>query len=325
MGTGNDMQFGLAVETTYATRATPTRFFDVILGEGFDFDYQYYVSAGLGGPIWKKRRVQTTRVGGGSWTMEVPTAGFGYILNLLHPNTVTPVQQAATAAYLQTHSLSGAPTKSATVQVGVPPTTGSVQPFDFLGVMVSSITFRWEPGGVLTCEPAVVINDQVTNQTLATVTAPTDYNLFSFKGGSITIGGANVADLVGGGSITLSWPLRTDAYGLGSAGTIAKPIVTDRPAFTGTVTADFDGMTNYNRVTSGTLADTVLTFQGATIASTYKEQIVFTLPDSAFNGPRPQVAGPGPVSQTLNFEVASTTGTGAKIPSITYQSVDTTI
>ena len=321
MPAGLDMQLGAAKESAYGTRVAPTRFFEVI-SESIDFAREYYVSRGLGGGIWKKRRVQTTRAGGGGFQMEVPTAGFGFWLDLLHPNAVTPVQQATTTAYKQTHSLSGAPTKSATVQVGVPPLSGAVLPFDYVGVMIAEATFSWEPGGVLTFEPTLVIKDEQTNQVLATLTPPADYGLFSFKGGAITIAGAAVANIIGGGSVTVSWPLRDDAFVLGGDGTMAKPVPTDRPAMRGELTADFDGMTHYNRVTGGTLADVVVTFEGVTIASTYKEQIRFTIPDAGFSGPRPNVDGPGPVQQTLAFDAASTTG---DVPTIEYTSTDATV
>jgi hypothetical protein len=71
---------------------------------------------------------------------EVPTTGFGYLLNGLHGNTVTPVQQAATTAYLQTHTLSSPPTsKSYSIQVQMPPVTSStLVPIDYTGVTFGS-------------------------------------------------------------------------------------------------------------------------------------------------------------------------------------------
>jgi hypothetical protein len=47
----------------------------------------------------------------------------GLLLQALMGTTVTPVQQVATAAYLQTHTLADTAGKSLTIQKGVPLTT----------------------------------------------------------------------------------------------------------------------------------------------------------------------------------------------------------
>src|SRR4051794_16188030 len=104
MASGNDMRFGAAKETVYGTRVAPTRFFEVT-GEDINYAYNFYNSRGLGAGRWQRKRARTTSAGGGNFEMEVPTVGFGFWLDLLHNNAVTPVQQAATPAYLQTHTL----------------------------------------------------------------------------------------------------------------------------------------------------------------------------------------------------------------------------
>ena len=319
MSTGLNMQVMAAKETTYGTRAAPTRTFEVT-DDAIGWDINYYVSQGLGAGLWRRRRVQTTQTGGGTLPQEVPTVGFGFFLDLLHNETVTGVQQGATTAYLQTHPLASAPAKSATIQIGRPSTDGTTRPFDYLGCMLSGIEFAWEPAGVLMATPTIVAREQQTNQTLATKTNPTSTGLFSFKGGSVTIGGSAVADIVGGGSVAVNWPLRDDAFPLGSSGLIKKPLPNDRPSMTGSFTADFTDLTHYNRVTGGTLADVVLLFEGNTISGAFKEKIQITVPDAGFNGPPPQVSGPGPLQQTVSFENASTTGDA---PEIQYQSTDT--
>src|SRR4051812_26124088 len=124
MASGNDARLGVAKETTYGTRVAPTRFF-AFTAEAFAYEYNKYRSAALGSGRWNRPSIVTTSAGTGSIDGEVPTTGLGYLLDGLHNNTVTPVQQAATTAYLQTHTLDTAPAKSYTVQVQTPPVTSS--------------------------------------------------------------------------------------------------------------------------------------------------------------------------------------------------------
>lgn len=320
-GTGLDMQVAAVKETVYGTRAVPTRFFEVT-DDNLGYDRNFYLSQGLGGGPWRRRRIQTTSVGDGTLPMEVPTVGAGFWFDLLHNNSVTPVQQAATIAYKQTHTLSTAPQKSATVQIGRPTTGTVVAPFDHLGVMLPELEFAWEPAGVLMMTPTLLVREQKTDQTLVTLTPPTSAGLFSFKGGSVTIGGSPVADIIGDGSVKFEWPLRDDAFPLGGSGLIAKPLPNERPTATGELTADFTDLTHYNRVVNSTQATVVLLFEGATIASTYKETVKITIADCGFEGPPPMVSDAGPVSQTVQFTSASAAGTA---PVLEYISTDTSV
>lgn len=320
MASGIDVRVGAIKETVYGTRVAPTRFFEAN-SWGLTFDRNFYISQGLGGGFWRRKRVETTRGGGGGFSMEVPTNGFQFWLDLMHGATPTVAQQASTIAYLHTHPFTAPPNKSASMQIQVPPTQSStLLPFDYSGIMLTGGAFSWEPAGVLMFEPTLDIREQVTNLANATVTLPTGAGLFSFKGGALTIGGVAVADIVGGGNVAINWPMRTDAYPLGSSGLKMQPLPDQLPEFTGSLTADFVGMTHYNRVVAGTIADVVLTFTGALIVGAHNEEITITLPDAAFTGPPPTVDGPGPVGETITFMNASSTGDA---PTITYKSIDT--
>jgi hypothetical protein len=84
--------------------------------------------------------------------MQVPTKLFGTILDLMHGATVTPVQQAATTAYLQTHNVgTSQPNKSATIQVNKPDTRRHDHAFTYPGSVLTSVAFSCDAGGVLTC------------------------------------------------------------------------------------------------------------------------------------------------------------------------------
>lgn len=325
MGTGLDAQFGAAKETGgYGVREVPTRFFEVIPTLGVNFAREHYVSQGLGGGVWRRKRTQTTRRGESEWQLEVPDAGFGFFLDLFHNQVPAVVAAGASlVAFEQTHELQGAPDKSATVQVGVPQTGATVSPFDYLGVTLRGITFSWESAGVLMAALQVLARDEVTDQSLETPTLA-ETGMFSFKGGEIALAGAPLADVNGGGNVGFEWPMRDDAYSLGGDGRISKPLPNERPNATGEFTADFASTTHYDRVVSGELADLVLTFVGEEIDATesINAEIEVTIPDCAFTSTAPQVEGPGPVTQTISLESASPDGS---FPSIRYVSLDAVV
>lgn len=322
MASGNDARLGIAKETTYGTRVAPTRFFP-FTAESLAFAYNRYFSAALGSGRWTRPSITTTKSGTGSISGEVTTTGLGYLLQGLHGNTVTPVQDGATTSYTQTHTLDTPPDKSFSIQVQTPPvTSATLVAQDLLGVMMSGITFSWDAGGVLMFEIPMIVNNMDTAQSLATYTAPSAWTMLSFAGGSLTIGGVAQTDITGSGSVTIANSLRDDAFALGSSGAMAKPVETDKPTGEGTFTADFVDLTHFNRVVNNTNADVVLKFEGATIASSFKYTLQVTIPDCVFTSPRPQVGGPGPVSQEVTFSNASTTNDPVVV---LYRSTDTVI
>jgi hypothetical protein len=320
MASGNDARFAVAKETTYATRVPPTRFLNGLTGESVAFTQNKAYSAALGQGPWQQPGIPTTRGGSGSFTGEVPTAGFGFLIDALHSNVVAPVQVGATTAYLQTHTLDTAPSKTYSLQKQLPPVlTSTLLPVDYTGVMFTSLTVNWSAGGLVTFEMAGVVNERLTGQTLVTYAAPPAWSPFGFQGGSVTVGGTLEQNLNGDGSVTIEWPMRTDSFSLGTGGTMAKPVPTDKPSATASWTADFNDLTNITRVSANTNADLVFRFEGATIAASNKYFFEVTLPDCSFESPDPTVGGPGPVQQSISARAASTT---ADPPVVKYQSTD---
>lgn len=320
MASGNDFRIALAKETVYGTRVAPSRFL-VITGESVSFTRNRAFSGALGLGRWARPSKLTSRGGTGSITGEVSTTGFGFLLDALHGNTVAPVQQAATAAYLQTHTLDTAPVKSYSMQKQMPPVlSNTLVPIDYVGLMATGITFNWTSTGFLTFELAVDVQDELATQTLVTYVAPASYSPFSgVSGATVTIGGATEANILGNGSLAIGMSMRDDAYALGTGGTKAKPVETDKPTATMTFTADFNDRTNLDRVVNNTIADVVLRFQDAVIAGANNYYIEITLQDCVFTSPSPTVDDAGPVQQGVTLTAASTTGDP---PIIRYMSTD---
>lgn len=322
MAAGSDARVAISKEVTYGTRVAPARFVP-LTAEDLGFTINRYSSPVVGIGMWARPSIVTTKVGSGSLSGDVPSTGFGFLLDGLHNETVTPVQQTTTTAYLQTHTLSSPPSKSFSVQVGTPPvTSATLVPHEMHGAMMGGITFSWSAGGVLSYQIPVVYQNLDLTQTLITYVAPAAYGLFSFRGGALTVAGVAEGNITGDGSVTIGYSLRDDAFTLGSGGLIAKPVLTDKPTGSGTFTADFVDNANINRALNDTQADVVLTFTGAVIEGAHSETISITLPDCKFTTGRPTVSGPGPLSQEVTFEAASSTNDP---PVITYKSTDTAL
>ena len=322
MASGNDFRCLLSKESVFGTRVVPARAI-VVTGEDIAFQRNRAFSAALGMGRWARPSILTTRGGSGSISGEVPTTGFGYLLDGLHGNAVTPVQQAATPAYLQTHTLDTPPVKTYSIQKQTPPvTTNTLVPLDYTGAMFMGVTFNWTAGGLFSWSMPATLMDEVTGLALATYTAPTAWSPFGFQGGSVTVGGVAELNVIGDGSLTIGASMRDDAYALGTGGTMAKPVETDRPAASGSFTADFNDLTNITRVVANTSADVILKFEGAVISGAFKFMIEITLKDCVFSTPSPTVDSPGPVQQTVTFTSASGSGNA---PIIKYISTDTVL
>jgi hypothetical protein len=320
MATGNDARLAISKEVTYGTRVAPARFLP-FTAETLTYEYEKYESQALGQGRWQRPKVRTKSAGAGALSGEVPTTGFGVLLDALHGNSVTPVQQAATPAYLQTHTLDTAPTKSYSIQVQTPPlSSGTLLPHDLTGVKFGGIEFSWDD--VLTFSMPASIQALDIAQSLVSYVAPTAWTLLTFRGGSLSVGGVSQTKLIGGGSLNIGFDLRTGVHYLGSGGLMANPVETGKPTASGTVTADFEDNTHLSRTINDTIADVVLRFEGAVISGANEYAIEVTIPDCEFTSPRPTVEGPGPVAQPIAFSNASTT---ADPVVITYMSTDTTI
>ena len=135
IGSGLGAQVGIAAETTYGTFVAPAKFVE-FTKESLVEKKTVATSSGIAAGrlmALSSRRVVTQREVAGSLELEVTNKGMGVLLHALMGTTVTPVQQAVTTAYLQTHTLADTWGKSLTIQKGVPLTTGTVTDKTFLG------------------------------------------------------------------------------------------------------------------------------------------------------------------------------------------------
>ncbi|MFB6626513.1 phage tail tube protein [Streptomyces sp. NPDC056374] len=326
IGSGLGSQLGLAAESTYGTFAAPTKFVE-FTKESMQLKKTTAQSAGIAAgrllPL-SSRRVVTQRQASGSIEMEVTTKAMGLLLQALMGTTVTPVQQAASTAYLQTHTLADTAGKFLTLQKGLPLTTGTVTRKNFLGCKVTSGEFSCGAGEMLTASYEIDAKDVEETSVLAAASypamAPFHFGQMSLKTG--TFNSETARDGVRKVSVKIERPLDVERFYAGAQGLKAEPITNDQIKITGSIEMDYVDTVLDDLHTSDAATSLVWEFVGANIASTYFETFRITLPAVRFDEGPPVVDGFGVLKPTMNF-----TGLfdGTNQPKIEYMSAESTL
>lgn len=326
IGSGLGAQFGISAESTYGTFVAPAKFIE-FTKESLVLKKTTAQSAGIAAGRMlglSSRRVQTRREVSGSVDLEVTNKGMGLLLQSLMGTTVTPVQQGAGPAYLQTHTLADTAGKSLTIQKGVPLTTGAVTDKTFLGCKVTSAEFSCEVGGMLTASYEFDGKDCDEAQTLATAAypamSPFHFGQMAVKTG--TFGTETARDGIRKVSVKIERPQEVERFYAGQAGLKKEPISNDLVKITGSLESDYVDTTLDDLHTSDGAFSLVWEFVGPNIAATFFETIRITLPAVRLDEGPPVVDGYGVVKPTFNF-----TGLydGTNQPKIEYISTDITL
>ena len=312
VGSGLGSQVGFSTESTWGTRVVPSKFLRAksatlnrennrVQGEGIQPDVLGQLGA---------HYVETTEAGTGVVAFDVPPVGIGQLLQAIMGGVSTSAQQAASTAYLQTHTL-GASQKSLTVQAGVPYRGGSVYCEEITGAKVSSAEFSCEVGGILGCTLNLDGRKWDNTQSLAAASYPAQPALPLFTGRHLTVktgvfgSEAAVNGMVRSVAFTITNPMDTEDYTAGSTGLKSEQVRNAPVTISGTVSVDwvtgakttFEDLANANTPTS-------LAFEwtGPIIASTYAWDLEFKFPGVFFNNTNPSINGPDVVTVDYGFD-----------------------
>ena len=242
--------------------------------------------------------------------------------------TVTPVQQGATAAYLQTHPLADNVGKSLSVQVGVPDTTGTVRPYSYLGVKVTGAEFSCGVDEFLTVTLDLDARDVSEASGLATASYTAGLTSFHFGQMAVkahsTYGSEAAVSGVKKVTLKIERPQSTARFYAGASGLKAEPIVNDFAKVTGSIEADFlDKATWADRFVADTKTALIFEWVGPVIASTYYQTFRLKVPAAFFDSDTPTPSGNDVVSGTFNFSGQFDETNAPAI--IEYISTDTTV
>ncbi|MGW6910250.1 phage tail tube protein [Streptomyces sp. NPDC054940] len=309
IGSGLGGSLGMAMETTYGTYTAPTRWHPL---DAFPFKKvpNYNQAGGLAaGKMLKRktRRVLTHQSAEGQFTSEVYHVGMGRLINLLMGGSVTPVQQGATAAYLQTHTLQDIAGKFCTWQAGVPDAGGTVRPHTFLGSKVKSMEFSCEVGGHLMVATEWDCREFTEGQTLVAPSYTVGLKPFHFAQGTVKLGTVGAEAAVQGvkkWSLKVERGLDTERFYFGNAGKKSEPLLNDWTKITGSVEVDYITKGDFaDRFHGSTGTSMVMEFVGDEIVAPHNERVTFKTPAIFLTSDTPTVDGPQIVNGTFNFEV----------------------
>ncbi|MEV6477618.1 phage tail tube protein [Streptomyces sp. NPDC051657] len=305
IGSGLGAQMGIAAETTYGTFVAPSRFVE-FTKESLVLKKTTAQSAGIAAGrllALSSRRVLTRREASGSIEMEIVNKGMGLLLQALMGTTVTPVQQGAGPAYLQTHTLADTAGKSLTIQKGVPLTTGTVTKKNVLGCKITSGEFACEVGGMLTGAFEFDGRDVEESSALAAASYPAllpfHFAQMGIKTG--TFGTETARTGIRKVSCKVERPQEVERFYAGAAGLKAEPISNDQVKISGTLESDYVETTLDDLHTSDGATSLVWEFVGPLIAATFYETFRITLPAIRLDEGPPVVDGFGVVKPSFNY------------------------
>jgi len=292
IGSGLGSSFGFSAESTYGTYVAPTKFVrhksasvqktaTRVQGEGI----QGGVPAMIGSQF-----VETVTGGTGTVSFDIQSKNMGLLLQALMGTTVTPTQQAATAAYLQTHTLADPFGKSLSVQVGLPQRGGTVTPATLKGAKVAKLDLSCGIDSVLSATATLDAQAYENSTSLATVSYTSSVNVF--HGGQMTVkvgtfGSEAAVSGIKSVSASVERGMDTSAYYAGAsvAGTKSEPVLNAATQITGSFDLDFLDTTMHARVRDNTSTSLVMEWVGPLIASTYYETFRLTVPGIYFESP----------------------------------------
>lgn len=311
IGSGLGSSAGWSAESTYGTYVAPAKFArhrsatvnktaTRPQGEGI----QAGTYAMLGSQL-----VEAVTGGTGQVQLDVQSKGLGVLLNTLMGGTVTPTQQAATAAYLATFPLADTYGKSMTFQVGLPQRGGTVTPATLKGTKVTQAAFSCSVDGILQGTFDLDAQAYENTTSLASVSYSSGVNVF--HGGQMTVkmgtyGSEAAVSGVKAVSLTIARPHDDSAYyaGASAAGTKSEPVLNGVATISGSIDVDFINTVDFHaRARDLTSTSLVLEWVGPLIASTYYETFRITVPMVYFMDPSSySVGGREVLSNSFGFE-----------------------
>lgn len=300
------VQLGVKDETTWNTPVVVDRFFE-FAADSSEPDIRRIESRNMraGSRVQRADRWVPWRAGAtAEISADVLSKGWAWWLK--HMLGTSGTTGPTDSAYVHTGTIGDLRGDSFTMQSNKPlHPADSDQPFTYSGCKIT----RWELGctaaGLLEFMASIDAADFSTATSLASASYPTGaVEPFSFIGATLTIGGSayNFAESF---RISCDNGLRTDEYRLRGSGLKSEQQEVAFRAIEWSIDADFDSLTQANRVYSataaGAMATIVATFEAPTlIGATSKPLVVVTIDQARFDAAPQAISGPDPLKQRLS-------------------------
>lgn len=229
---------------------------------------------------------------GGTLRMELPNLGIASLLKAIHGSVIT------SGSNPYTHTYGWGATPSQTIQIGVEDSTGTVRAFTFEGCKYHQWEMSCQVGQFAELSADFTAQDVLTATALATASYGSGLAPFTFVQATVSVNGSAVTSARG---VTLRGDkkLRTQRHVLASRLPLEQ-LRQGRFNITGSLTADFDGLTLFALQAAGTSVALSLVFSNGTDSLTYTGTIQVT-------GNPPPLSSNGLEEQTINFEIGHAT------------------
>lgn len=337
-----DASIGIKEESTFGTAVTVDRFPEFV-SESLQFKNTYAQSEGrrVGSRMARAAgRVLDKVDAGGSITLEAVTKGLGLWLDAAF-GSATVNDTADTGAYLQVHTLaSTGPSKSFTIQKGLPPVGGgSVQAYTFPGSMCEQLQIDFS-SAIVKVIVDFISREVITSEAYAAPSYVVGAEPLTFVGGEIYIGatvtkptattpatttGDPVA-FIKGGSVTIKNNLDGEGYNLGGAGKRTRKSERGMADVAGSLEVELDGTTMRDALLNQTPLSLMLNFtHPSTIGASSNPMLQVYIPTIEFNDSLPQDNGGKPISTTMNFVALDSLAAATSPIYVCYLSTDTAV
>ncbi|WP_326827363.1 phage tail tube protein [Streptomyces sp. NBC_01751] len=281
MATIHNQYFGAVDEVTYGTGLAVTKFFE-FTEEGIEGKYERIDSEAIraGTRALRTDRFATNAKGAeGDVKLEVQSGGFDFWLKHMLGAVAAGAPAGGFTTYTATlGDLNG---KSFTSQVGRVDNAGVVTPFTYEGGKVT----EWELSNAVDELLKLSLSMDFAKETigagagayaLSTPAYVANTTLYSFAGGTVTIGGQafQISDF----SLKATNGLKADRYFIRSGGKKSEPLEAELRKYEWSIKGEFSGVAQMNRVAaaiaSGAVADITVLWDGPD-GSQFKVQMPF--------------------------------------------------
>ncbi|HEY2084890.1 MAG TPA: phage tail tube protein [Mycobacterium sp.] len=327
---GNSTVQGTYVASIYGRGGTVDRFYDMV-SEGMKLTSPRIESAGLraNNRVQKADKWAINRTGAtGPIVLEVQTKQFGRILKHLMGNIATTGP--TDSVFTHTATIGAMVGKSLLAQVGKPFTQSQVvSPFTYPGVKIIDWTFSCALDGILLLTLTLDAQDEQTSVVLAAASYPTNSELLTYAGGTISIGG--VAVDVSDFTLKCTMGYKADRRFIRANTLQREPAEGPMRIFDWTVMAEFTDMLQYSRFASvnrvGALATFVASFVGPSLvgAASFASMTFISGTNAArVDSDSPVVAGPDLLPLPIAGKLLNTAGGTNDALTIAYVTADST-
>jgi len=312
----------VGVETTYGTAVGLARSYE---GQSDDWqrDVEYIESQGFreGLETTRSDRYEGISTGAtGSTSLDVMNKGMGLILQHALGASSGPTQVGSTIAYTAAFTTnSTGPTGSYTWQMVRVDSGGTARPFTYEGCVCTGVDIEMALGANLN----MTLNwDSETEQTSSAAPSPTyvaSTTPFPYTTASVEIDDSAVTNVTAM-SISLDNGLDTERRFLKGAATKGQPKRSSVPAYTGSMTAEFASLTDYNSFvnSSNVKLELICTQTTAIVGSSYP-YVHITMPAVRFTGSSPVASLDALTSIEIPFTILDD-GTNAAVTIATQSS-----